>query len=68
MYLCLCGSPVHLVAVVSAVGDHDVPVLRHSDALRPVERAREGVDEGEEGSGRVEHLRRRENFSFFISH
>ena len=52
------ASPVHLVAMVPAVGDHDVPVLRHGHALGTVQRAGEGVDEGEEGAGRVKHLKR----------
>ena len=52
------ASPVHFVAMVAAVGDHDVPVLRHGHALGTVQRAGEGVDEGEEGAGRVKHLKR----------
>lgn len=49
-------APIHLVAVISAVCNDDVSVRRHGDALRPVQRAGEGVDKGEEGPGRVEDL------------
>ena len=50
------ASPVHFVAVVPAISDHDVPVLRHGHALGTVQRAGEGVDKGEEGARRVKHL------------
>ena len=51
-------SPVHFITVVSAVCDDDVSVLRHGDALRAVQRARQSVDEGQEGARRVKHLRK----------
>ena len=44
--------------MVPAVCDDDVPVLRHGDALRAVQRARQRVDERQEGARGVKHLRK----------